>query len=366
MKSDGEGRMIISGNTVPGTDSELFGFAERFLNLEGALVENNGVGLDALVPEELQALLGTPEHIRIMGGEVASSIHDGCQVMGYGSPLLDRMIEAALQKIPLLFCRLEFDYIKSGGFDRLLRDQLAFYGAVAEIETIAEVLTDYVLVACRYKAQSDEQKEGLVQMMLNSDTKKLVPDMAEAIDNAVCRMIFIEDFEPRETNIFSNLGENIERHAKRLLQDHLKPFQESMNRRFKRDAHNLEEYYSSLETEMLKSLENPALSDNARKDRRIKIEALPAELARKTDDLFKKYSIKVSMTPTAAMILRSPAKKIICKLSIGKKNIRFSLTYNPVIQAIEPPACTRCEKSIRHIHVGSELELLCLECRQRF
>ncbi len=368
MKSDGQERMAISGNTAgdPDADPELLGFAERFLNLSGAVVETNEAGLDALIPEELQTLLNTTEHIRIRGGATASSINDdGCYVMGYGAPLLDRMIETAVKNIPLLFCRLEFDYIKSGGFDRLLSDQLSFYGSIAEIETIAEVITDYSLVVCRYKAQSDEQKEGLLEMVFNCDTKRLVPDMVGALDSAVCRIIYLENSEARAATILSGFGEDIERHARRLLHHQLKSFQESMNRRFRRDVNNLEEYYAGLETEMLKSLENPTLSDNARTDRQVKIDALSAELARKTDDLFKKYSIKVSMNPAAAMIIRSPAKKIVCKLSVGKKARRLFLTYNPVARSIEPLACARCEKNIRHIHFSNNLEPLCFECWKR-
>lgn len=360
MNSNGQEHMAL-----PGADPELLGFVKRFFDLAGAVVETKGSGIDALVPRELQALLDAPEHIRIRGENAAGSPNDGCYAMGYGAPLLDRIIEIAFKKIPLLFCRLEFDYIKSDGFKRLLSDQLTFYGAVAEIETTAEVLTDYILVVCRYKALSDEQKEGIVQLVFNADTKRLIPDMAKAIDSAVCRIKFTKNTEDLETIVFSDLGKDIEKHAGRLLHHQLKSFRESMNRRFRRDINNLTEYYDSLKTEMVKRLESPTLSDNARKDRHVKIDELPAELARKTDDLFKKYSIKVRMNPAAARIIRTPVKKIICKLSIGRKNKRLFLTYNPVTRAIEPPACDRCDKNITHIHFSSNLELLCFECMGR-
>ena len=126
---------------------------------------------------------------------------------------------------------------------------------------------------------------------------------------------------------------------------------------------NLSEYYANLDAEMHKSLENPTLSDNGRKDRQHKMDALPAEFKRKTDDLFKKYSIKVDMAPTAAMAIRCPAKKIICKLSVGKTTQRFFLTYNPVTRSIEPPACSRCGKNIIHIHFSKDFKPLCFQCK---
>ena len=41
------------------------------------------------------------------------------------------MIGNTLATVPVAARRLEFDYTKNGGFDRLLEDQLTFYGAAA-------------------------------------------------------------------------------------------------------------------------------------------------------------------------------------------------------------------------------------------
>lgn len=345
--------------------SELLGFAGRFLKLNGAVVETNKSGIDALIPEELQRALDTPEYIRISCSTVNSKENQGHYELNYGSPLLDRMVGMALHSVPLLTVNLEFDYVKNGGFDRLIKDQLTFYGALANVETTADVAVDYLYVACRYKAQSDEQKEGLLEMVFNMDTRTFVPGMSDLLDHAVCRMVFMTTPDARGASIPNAAGEHIQLHAERMLLDQLKSFQESMNRRFKRDVNNLAEYYSSLEEEMTKSLESSTLSENGRETRQSKIDALPAEFERKTDDLFKKYSIKVYVAPTAAMIIRSPAKKILCKVSVGKKIKRLFLTYNPVTRSIEPPSCSRCKKSITHIHFGNDRESLCIDCKKR-
>ena len=54
-----------------------------------------------------------------------------------------------------------------------------------------------------------------------------------------------------------------------------------MNRKFRRDVRNLEEYYRSLEQEMQQSLVRSGLSDQLVQDRRAKIALIPEELARK-------------------------------------------------------------------------------------
>lgn len=342
---------------------EPLDFAQRFLQLHGAAVEREGPAVEALVPEPLQALLDTPEHIRVSDDPaIAAHSRNGYPVTD-GSPLLERMIGKTLEAVPLAGCRLEFDYVKSGGFERLLEEQLTFYGAKATIETVADVSAGYLLLSCRYTAQSDEQKEGLLSMAFNPDTRGFVPEMAEALDSAVCRKVFAEpNTDVQET--LAALSGAIEQAARRLLEERLEPFRAAMNRRFQRDIANLCEYYQSLEQEMQKNLEKPGLSESARNDRQAKIDALPSELASKKDDLYKKYSIKVRLQPTAAMLIRTPAKKIACRLSIGRQSRQFFLTYNPVTRKPDPPTCTRCRTPLTHIHFDDSLAPVCFSCKE--
>jgi len=345
------------------TDTEPLDFARRFLQLHGAAVEKNDAAIEALIPENLQALLDAPEHIRLSEDTEQTESGGESYTVTYGAPVLERMIGKAFETIPLTGCRLEFDYVKSGGFSRLLEEQLTFYGAAAAIETVADVTEEYLLAACRYTAQSDEQKEGLLHLAFKTDTGALVPEMAAAFFSAGCRTVF---FTPNTeaAQKMAALAGYVEQAAPRFLEDRLAPFRQSMNRRFQRDIENLEEYYRSLEQEMQKNLEKPGLSDAARKDRQAKIDAIPDELESKKQDLFKKYSIKVRLQPAALMQIRTPAKKIACRLSIGKQRRQFFLTYNPVTRNLDFPPCSRCHKPLSHIHFDSQLEPVCMACRQ--
>ena len=344
-------------------EAEPLDFARRFLKLNGAAVEKNDTAIEALIPEDLQALLDAPEHIRISGDTEKAREGSGNYTVTYGAPVLERMIGKAIETIPLTGCRLEFDYIKSGGFSRLLEEQLTFYGAAAVIETVADVTEEYLLAACRYTAQSDEQKEGLLHLAFKPDTGALVPGMAEAFFAAGCRATFTTP-DADAARKMASLAGYVEQTLRQFLEDRLAPFRQSMNRRFQRDIENLEEYYRSLEQEMRKNLEKPGLSESARKDRQAKIDAIPAELESKKQDLFKKYSIKVRLQPAALMQIRTPAKKIACRLSIGKQRRQFFLTYNPVTRNLDFPSCRRCHKPLSHIHFDSRLEPVCHGCRK--
>ncbi len=346
------------------TETEPLDFMYRFLRINGAAVERSGSALEALIPEELRPLLNIPEHIRISGQSEDTPDSAAHYTAAYGAPMLEQMMGKTLASVPVTGCRLEFDYIKSGGFARLLEEQITFYGAKTAIETVAEVMADYLLVACRYTAQSDEQKEGLLTMVFNKETGGLVPDMGEALDSARGRADFSVP-GPKAREMIVPLSDSIEQTARRLLADRLEPFRARMNRRFQRDIENLREYYASLEQEMRHNLEKPGLSDSARSDRQAKIESIPSELASKKDDLFKKYSIRVGLQPAAAMHIRTPAKKLACRLSIGRQTRQFFLTYNPVTRKLDPPPCSRCRTPSYNIHFNSRLAPVCFACREK-
>jgi len=67
----------------------------------------------------------------------------------------------------------------------------------------------------------------------------------------------------------------VERHTKAVLKEEIAPFEDSMNRRFRRDVASLEEYYTDLEQEMTKSLERPGLSGQLIQDRQKKSACYP-------------------------------------------------------------------------------------------
>ncbi|MBW1679014.1 MAG: hypothetical protein JRJ08_02545, partial [Deltaproteobacteria bacterium] len=124
------------------TDRELDQFAFRFLENRGAVIERNNAGFEALLPPTLSELLGISEHIRISDGKDSPS-KDHYSI-SYGAPLLEKMVEAACGQFPLITCRFEFDYLKSQGFDRLIKDQFNFYKSTGKIESSGTVKTYYL------------------------------------------------------------------------------------------------------------------------------------------------------------------------------------------------------------------------------
>lgn len=340
------------------SDNTLEQFVRRFLGFNGAVMEQRPDGLEALLPEPLAARLNTPEYLHIATGEEAKekfSIH-------YGSPFLEKIVDAACDTAPLISCRLDFNYIKRQGFDRLIQDQFVFYNCVGRVKSAAEVRTVYLLLTCRYLAQSDEQKEGFVPLAFNLETGAAVSDMARMFDTVE------RTFETDSASTLS--GDDkvkeiltwVQRQAGKVLKREIEPFQDSMNRRFQRDVANLEEYYEDLKKEMEESLKRPGISGQLMSDRQAKISLIPDELARKKTDLFKKYSIRVKLGLCGGIQIRTPAVKILFQTSFGRKQKQLSMIYNPVTKSMDPLVCDGCGDSTFNIRFCDHLHILCPAC----
>ena len=334
-------------------------FVLRFLENSGALLERENSGFEALLPAELSQLLGIPEHVRIRSGSADDQM--GHYTIGYGSRLLEEIVNTACGKVPVAACRFVFDYLKRQGFDRLISEQFVFDRSVGKIVSFGNVMTNYVFLSCQYVAQSDEQKQGLIGLVFSYETGALIPNMEDML--SVTEKDFTTPSKPFwDGKKLKAIMEGIKKHSEKIISEDIQPFEESMSRRFKRDAANLEEYYGSLKKEMEKSLERPGLSDELVGDRRAKIALLPDELATKRDDLFKKYSIRVKVIPCAAMFITTPAVKILYEVRAGKDRKNLSLIYNPVTRAIDPLPCEGCGRSITRIYFSNGFHALCSRC----
>lgn len=347
-------------------ETELEQFVCRFLDFGGAIMEKSGNGFEVIMPGDLSARLGAPEHIFVTRKEVSQNDRGPAvrYSINYGSALLDRMVAAACSQTPLLCCRLKFDYIKTQGFDRLISLRLNFSGSVGTVQSWGQTMTEYLFLTCRYLAQSDEQKEGLVSMIFNLETGATVPEMAAMLNAAARDYSNGNERSTLDEKKVDKIMHWVQKRIAETIEHEITPFQQSMTRRFRRDVTNLRQYYASLEKEMQKSLLRPRLSRQMQEDRKAKIALLPEELQRKENDLFKKYSIRVKTQPCAALLVRTPVVKIMYRATIGRKERRLSLMYNPCTKSLDPLVCEGCGQSMTSAFFNDQLHLLCHGCRR--
>jgi hypothetical protein len=337
-------------------------FARRFLEMRGAVLEANPEGFDALLPDKLAAQLELPEYVRIKDALPAES--RGEYEINYGSPLLEKIVDLSCNPLPLASCHLSFHYLKSQGFDRLIQDQFHFRKSLCRVTSAASIKTDYLLLACRYLARSDEQKEGLISLFFHFDTGALISQGLASSANAAAEAALLPEASKDDAR-WDRIMKALSREAQGLIAEEIRDFRDSMNRRLRRDAKNLEEYYETLKKEMEASLGRSGLSERLVQDRKEKIALLPEELAEKQQDLLMKYSIRVRVIPCAALFIRTPAVRILCDVHIGRKKRPISLTYNPVTKALDPLVCDGCGRSATTVSFCAGQHALCSLCESK-
>ena len=338
-------------------------FARYFFESNGAVIDKCIDGMDVLLPEDLALRLNTPEYIRITTGKDAENAGEKLAIH-YGSPLLEKITDAVCSNVPLIRCNLNFNYIKQQGFDRLIQDQFVFHSAVGRVQNTAEIRTEYLLLTCRYLAQSDEQKEGLIVLTFNLESGAQVQEMDSMI--RIVDKTFGTDSKQTllENRKINAVIKWVQCQAGRILDREIKPFQESMNRRYQRDVANLEEYYEDLRKEMEENLKRSGLSDQLVSDRKSKISMIPDELKMKKEDLFKKYSIRVKLNLCGGIHIRTPAMKILYQMPFGKKQKQLSMIFNAVTKSLDPLVCEGCGDSTYNIGFCEHLHILCPACRK--
>jgi hypothetical protein len=339
-------------------DIDLGYFLRRFFSAQGAEIEAIGDRLDVLSPNTLARRIGIPTMSRLCIGNQDS---DGFNVH-YGSPLLEKIAEIACHAVPITTIHLSFHYLKSQGFEKMAKEDFSISDCRFQVKSTAVVQTEYILLNCRYLAQSDEQKEGLFRLTFHLETGAPVEGMHAMLDGIEKQYKAggaDTEFSPAQPEASSQW---VKRRTPKKLEEKLAPFRDSMNRRYQRDVANLEEYFAELEQEMKGKLDRTGLSSQLIRERKEKISLIPVELAKKKDDLLKKYSVRVKVGLSGAMRLRTPAVKLSCQAIMGKREIPVSLYYNPINKKLDPLVCQGCGDGAYQVCFCAQAHLLCSSC----
>ncbi len=338
---------------------ELLSFAAQVFEKHGGITERDDNHVMALLPPGLARSLDLPEEVQL---------GDGAVPLLYGSPVLDRLIQVATKKIPLIFGRIEVPYLKKGGFEQLIGQDIVFTNGQVRVTGRAEARTSYMVLICRYVALSDERKEGLVEVGTHEGTGAIIEDFESLWPEFRPEFYTLGKVPPHFSIHLEQTISNAMQKARVLAEEKLIDFIKSMQRRLHRDVKNTREYYEALRKEMEASLSHHNLSEAQRHERIAKIEDLPGEMARKIEDLKQKYKIQVRLRPCAALRFLVNVVQIMAGIRFRKHRRTVHLTWNPISRRLDPLVCERCYESTRSVHPrekDSRILLLCPSCAQK-
>lgn len=352
-----------SESSTPDMDLDLTQFACRVLKEHGAILESGHEVINVLLPKNLSEKLDVEEYISMAKNpeEVKTFEGENLYPIQFQTPLLDKVISMAGSKPPFLQAALKFNYIKTQGFDYLIKEQFEFLRSKIIVSGTGEIKTRYILLISRFLAQSDEQKEGLLDLSFNIDTGALAPGMLQMLYNAE-KQFQTKTIQGYTKEEITRIHELVSRYGPDAVEEAISKFVKSMNRRFKRDSLSLDQYYHALEKEMQESLSRTGISDKLIQEREEKNAMLPEELSVKKKDLLNKYSIKVSFTPVAALAVTTPCVKVFITLISGRQKKKISMIYNPVTKQMDPMVCQSCGMSTFSLGLCGNLHLNCSTC----
>lgn len=336
-------------------------FACRFFKARGGVVEDQGLTRDILLPEAAAQTLGVDDFFRVGPEEIVEQGRLKVHAVQLNTPFLDRMLTLAGESAPFARAELKFDYIKTQGFDRLIADRFQFHKSKVRVMKTGQARTRYLILTCRYTAQSDEIKQGLVEICVNLDTGVVIPDMARGLAH-VQKEFSVKKARGLNEKEIESIRTVVSRYGQNLVEDRLASFVDSMNRRFQRDTASLDAYYQALETEMRQNLSRSGLSPDLVREREEKIAMIPAELAAKKKDLLNKYGIRIDFKPAAALYLTSACVTVFARLISGRSHTDFTLTYNPVTKDMDPVACQSCGAGTYGLGLCPSLHINCPGC----
>ena len=342
-----------------GPDPELLSFAVDLIEQRGGLVECLPDRVLALLPPSLAELFGLPEETPL-GAEETPLL--------YGSPFLERLVDAATVQIPVVYGQIEVPYLKKAGFGELIGKDLVFADGQVRVGARAEARTTYLVLTCRYVALSDERKEGLVQVAVHEGSGAVVEGLELAWPQAQPHFFPSGKVPPHfpvklEHAVSAAMG-----YARNGIERELADFLGSMRRRLHRDVKNTREYYEALKQEMEGSLSHPNLTEGQRRERLSKIADLPSEMARKVEDLKQKYQVDITITACAALRLLVAIAQVMFEVRFRKWTRTVKAVWNPLTRQLDPLVCERCHHTIRKIQpvaTDSGFELLCFRCAQK-
>lgn len=319
---------------------------EELLSLEGALVERvEPDGLEVLAPEAMQKTLRMPEWFRLGFGP---ELPEGARRVSLESEWTEHLGDLVGQGGRWLRRVLPANLAPLGDPERTLQHGLTLLNATYRLRAVRPTWTRYLILTFEYTALSDEKRDGLVHIGVNTATGATLDEMVESLlaaaasagDGAVPDNVLPAPWERRR------LSEMLERALPPRVRLRLEPFLTGMARRQERDLARLFRYYSDLRDEALERLGRlPGAGERTERQaasatrERQRLEAVAREYRAKVEDLRQKYAMRVTLEWIQTQELIAPVQRLEVVLKRRKGERRVALDWSPLARRLEQAPC---------------------------
>ncbi len=370
--------------------SNLEEFVLGMIRQAGGIVDPPAYGAyPVLLPEALALRLGVPPFQRV---SFVESPPEGAVPLGYAHPLVEALVEAALEAPACARFFVNAVRLDKRGMAALARKSLSFpNGRLRENPLVVESRALFHLLQVNFKVAliTDEKREQFTSVWMDVQgghpVEDLTPEMhlpleAEAhlppLPAAPLRWLPAQpagDQIPPEA--LAALLEAAAQEAVRRLTGPIERLQARAVRYLNLDRARLEQYYDDMEADLTRRLARA--QDEARQVlAKGRLEAIRAERVAKLADVEAKYRLRLEFEPINLALITLPKVQLPVWIENRHARAEQMLIWDPLRHALEPLVCEVCRRPTTTALLCAEGHLLCtdpacsapqcVDCKRRY
>jgi len=333
-------------------------FTVDLLEYYGAIIEQNGETVNAVIPETLQSQIGLPEYARIVFSPDAA---EDSFLVSYGSDIFKDFSKLIRKRGVFTEVQLPPAQIRSEKFEKKACEKVILKNAVYEVKTHEMKNMSYLMSCFKCHAVSEEKQEGVFSLLINECNLSISPFYGE-IDELLAEspQNVVQTAERQEISTVLGAIKSVQSH---LILKELEEFMNSLERRLNHDIRRVNEYYRTLIKEISDKIHSKGLYGEEKDKYLNKIKTIETELNLKEQDLIDRYSLNISIEPLS--FIRFTVETPLLWLNIKRRKLSrlFPIAYNPILKTADFLPCESCFKSdASHYICDDKLHILCNEC----
>ncbi len=350
------------------------------LNHNGAIVGQSDNGyLEIIVPREVSEILSIPEYARLR-----FSYNETCDeaiYASYDSDFFSSVAKLLRGSGRFSIARFETSIPNMEKLSKVISEKITLNNAIFRLDKTEFKDISYLLLYFKYVALSDEKHEGILPVLINQTnlcTLSLKNDINELMERLKeidsdqqsphptnnpllppLRKGGVKGFEKGEQGGITVLQAAYSA-ATHIVQERLKDFVKSLERRLNRDIKRVYEYYETLKNETKTTIERKG--DGIEKLLN-KLDAIEAEWKWKVQDLIAKYALSIHVEPVAVINIETQAPVFWINIKRRLVTRQFPFTYNPIVRQFDALPCEACFSPEEGYYIcDDKLHIVCGKC----
>jgi hypothetical protein len=330
-------------------------FIQAWSAHQGALVEHLEAGAEILQPAGLATTLGVPEHARYAEQLAADAVW-----VGYGSPVLDRLLQEATRHVPWTALALESDTSPREAAARTAAERFGLRNAVHALQSVLVSTAPRLVAHVRYTLIADDRRDGLVEETVSVRGRMSVPGFWDAARAG--GELRTAGAPPAGSDLAEAAGAALLRVEARARAQS-RAFLDGLTRRQERDQRRIESYFDGLRAELSKRARRGKLTPA---DIDLKKEAIERERASKLQELQERGQVRSAVALAAAVCVRSPVALLSLEVRRRKAQRTMMLEYDFATMNLLAPVCDACGlDALQPALCDDHLHAVCSTCVPR-